>query len=93
MNKLFLSVSVWGAFALMGAGQNTPPEVHPAPGTSLEAPGISVTFMGRKQNYDKGVDGLDGDVHSPKSVNILPSGVVFRVRFAAFSQSMFPRCR
>ena len=79
MNKLFLSVSVWGAFALIGAGQNTPPEVHPAPGTSLEAPGISVTFMGRKQNYDKGVDGLDGDVHSPKSVNILPSGEKYYV--------------
>ncbi len=52
-----------------------PAVVHPAPGTQWIGDGIKVTFQTRKQHFSYADTAtLDKDIHSPKSVNIHPSG-------------------
>ena len=60
--------------------QNPPPLVHPDFGTSWTGDGINVTFLTRKQQFSlTEVETLDKDIHSPKSVNIHPSGKKYYV--------------
>ena len=62
------------------AGFAQPPVVHPAFGTSWTGEGIKVTFMTRKQQFSLAeTQTLDRDIHSPKSVNIHPSGKKYYV--------------
>ena len=71
---------LWSASALTVSGQDgkkssSPSVVHPAFGTSWTGDGIKVTFVTRKQQFSLSeTETLDRDIHSPKSVNIHPSG-------------------
>lgn len=57
-----------------------PPVVHPDFGASWTGEGIKVTFMTRKQQFSLAeTETLDRDIHSPKSVNIHPSGKKYYV--------------
>ncbi|MBQ9659762.1 MAG: hypothetical protein IJV37_00660 [Bacteroidales bacterium] len=57
------------------SAQSGPAVVHPDPGTQWIGEGIKVTFLTRKQHFNwKDTLTLDKDIHSPKSVNIHPSG-------------------
>ena len=57
-----------------------PPVVHPDFGTSWVGEGIKVTFLTRKQQFSLAeTKTLDRDIHSPKSVNIHPSGKKYYV--------------
>ena len=52
-----------------------PAVVHPTPGIQWISEGIKVTFLTRKQHFSYADTAtLDKDIHSPKSVNIHPSG-------------------
>ena len=54
--------------------------VHPTVGTSMHSEHIDVTFIGRKQHFNgRDTRTLDKFIHSPKSVNIHPSGNKFYV--------------
>ena len=75
-----LFLMLWSASALSLFGQDgkkaaSPAVVHPAFGTSWTGDGIKVTFLTRKQQFSLAETAtLDRDIHSPKSVNIHPSG-------------------
>ena len=57
-----------------------PAEVHPKIGSSWSGKGISVKLIGRKQQYNaRETETWDTDIHSPKSVNIHPSGKKYYV--------------
>ena len=56
------------------------PVVHPALGTKMMKPGVTVELVGRKQNYAPHIkETAEKDINSPKSVNIHPSGEKYYV--------------
>ena len=72
---LLLCASAWALSGQDGTQSLTPPVVHPAFGTSWTGDGIRITFLTRKQQFSLSeTETLDRDIHSPKSVNIHPSG-------------------
>ena len=77
--KYYLVPLLLGA-SLTASAQSHPPVVHPDFGTSWTGEGIKVTFMTRKQQFSLAeTETLDKDIHSPKSVNIHPSGKKYYV--------------
>ena len=73
--SLTLGMLLLGATALSAYAESGPAVVHPKPGTQWIGDGIKVTFQTRKQHYSFAeTETLDKDIHSPKSVNIHPSG-------------------
>ena len=62
-----------------------PAEVHPKIGSSWSGKGISVKLIGRKQQYNaRETETWDTDIHSPKSVNIHPSGKKYYVKVGTY---------
>ena len=66
--------------APIALAQDAPEAVHPDVGTKLRTEAVDVVFVGRKQHFEnKDTATLDVLIHSPKSVNIHPSGNKFYV--------------
>ena len=59
--------------------QESPKVEHPAIGTKMDSPKMTVELIGRRQNYNPGGKNHDPDVLSPKSVHIHPSGEKYYV--------------
>ena len=69
--------------APIALAQDAPEAVHPGIGTKLRTEAVDVVFVGRKQHFEnKDTATLDVLIHSPKSVNIHPSGNKFYVHTA-----------
>jgi len=82
LRRPLLVLSLFAASGLFALAQEAshPPVVHPDFGTSWVGEGIKVTFLTRKQQFSLAeTSTLDRDIHSPKSVNIHPSGKKYYV--------------
>ena len=80
MTRFFLSIlSLAASVTLFAQSGSVPPVVHPKVGTALETPSLTLRFIGRKQNYNYNGESREVDLHSPKSVNIHPSGKKYYV--------------
>ena len=77
---LFFSFFIPASAQDTAAKENRLPVVHPALGTTLKLDSITVELVGRKQNYAPHIkETAEKDIHSPKSVNIHPSGEKYYV--------------
>ena len=79
---LLLLAAVAGAQDTASASRekSAHPVVHPAMGTKMMKPGVTVELVGRKQNYAPHIkETAEKDINSPKSVNIHPSGEKYYV--------------
>lgn len=80
MNLMRKIAAIISAFVLALGAAYAQEVVHPAVGTKMTADSIEVTFIGRKQHFNgRDTRTLDKYIHSPKSVNIHPSGNKFYV--------------
>ena len=67
-----------GLLPLLAEAQ-APKVEHPAIGTKMDSPKMTVELVGRRQNYNPSGKDRDPDVHSPKSIHVHPSGEKYYV--------------
>ena len=78
--RLLLTILTLFTATILCAQKAQPSIVHPKPGALFSSDKIKVTFKTRKQHYNfRDTATLDTDIHSPKSVNIHPSGAKYYV--------------